>query len=129
MEALKAKVLIVDDEPYILRVLRYKLESAGYRVETALDGIEALEKLHEVNPTVLITDIHMPGMTGKDLCQKIKNNHEPGPELILVITSATEKENRIWTDEMDRTHFIEKPFSPRGVLRIIDDHCGVERTE
>jgi len=129
VEEQKAKVLIVDDEPYILRVLQYKLECAGYEVETALDGLEALEKLQEINPTILITDIHMPRMSGKELCQKIKAGSEPGPELILVITSATEKENRVWTDEMDRTHFIEKPFSPRSVLRLIDEHCLADRTE
>ena len=65
------RILIVDDEPHVVRVLKLALERAGYLVDQAGDGKEALEYLQRSEPDVLITDIDMPRMTGRELCTHI----------------------------------------------------------
>ena len=66
------KILLVDDEPVVLRVIRLALEKAGYQVETRPNGLAALERIREQPPDVLITDIEMPQMSGQELCQKLE---------------------------------------------------------
>jgi len=115
---LKKRILIVDDERYILRVLRLKLENAGYEVICAANGLDGLKKVKQDRPDAVITDIHIPGMDGQRLCEEIRQMEDNQP-LIIVITGRIHKDDRKWTGDMN-LRFIEKPFSPRKILRIID---------
>jgi CheY-like chemotaxis protein len=109
-------ILLVDDEPHVIRVLRMSLEGAGYSVRHATNGVQALERIREAQPDLLITDIDMPGMTGKDLCRAIIREIPDRSFAIYVLTSRAENEHREWSRELENLLFIEKPVSIRQLL-------------
>ena len=116
------KILIADDEPHVLRVLKLSLEKEGYAVETCNNGKEALARLEQKHPDILITDIQMPLMTGEELCKHI-NEHMPERRfLIFVLTSRTEIEHREWSRDIQNLLFLEKPVSIRNLLDKIEGY-------
>jgi CheY-like chemotaxis protein len=116
------KIVIVDDEPHVLRVLKLSLENEGYVVETCANGREALTLLQQENPDILITDIHMPHINGEELCRHIQEHMPDRNFLIFVLTSRTEIEHREWTREIDNLLFLEKPISIRDLVEKLDSH-------
>ncbi len=120
---MSARVLLVDDEPHVLRLMRLKLEGAGYRVETAGNGKEGLAKLQRQQPDILITDIQMPEMTGQELCQFIARHYPERDFLIVLLTSRTEIEHRRWSADIDNLWFVEKPVSMRKLLDRLAEHA------
>ena len=115
------KILLVDDEPMTLRVMRQALEKEGYKVDTAYDGTIALEKLADDPPDILITDIDMPRLSGKDLVQHIERTIPDRTYPIFITTSLTALEHRDWSRSVDNLVFIEKPISLRKLRAMIRD--------
>jgi CheY-like chemotaxis protein len=116
------RVLIVDDEPHVVRVLQMTLERAGYRVESALNGQQALERITENEFDAVVTDIQMPRMTGLELCERIDGIFPERRFPIIVMTSLVEREHRQWAAGLPRVEFMEKPLSPRMLVRALDEH-------
>jgi CheY-like chemotaxis protein len=116
------KILIADDEPHVLRVLKLSLEKEGYAVETCANGKEALTQLEQEHPDILITDIQMPLMTGEELCRHIEQHMPERKFLIFVLTSRTEIEHREWSRDIDNLLFLEKPVSIRNLLEKIEGY-------
>lgn len=116
------RILIADDEPFVVRVLRLSLERAGYQVEWASNGKLALESLLAAPPDVLITDIQMPVMTGQELCARIQAELPQREFLIFVVTSRTEVEHRAWSAQMSNLMFLEKPISVRNLVAKLDEY-------
>jgi len=114
-------ILLVDDEPMTLRVMRLSLEKEGYQVSTAIDGQDALEKISASRPDILITDIDMPRMTGKDLCLHIQETMPDRLFPIFVATSLTAIEHRDWSSKISNLVFLEKPLSLRKLRATIRD--------
>ena len=106
-------ILLVDDEPMTLRVMRQALEKDGFEIRTAFDGRDALEKITASQPDVLITDIDMPRMTGKELCQQIQASMPDRLFPIFITTSLTAHEHRDWSSQISNLTFVEKPVSLR----------------
>ncbi len=117
-----SKILIADDEPHVLRVLKLSLEKEGYAVETCANGKEALTRLEQEHPDILITDIQMPLMTGEELCRHIKHHMPERKFLIFVLTSRTEIEHREWSRDINNLLFLEKPVSIRNLLEKIEGY-------
>lgn len=113
------RILIVDDHPPVIRVLKLGIEDAGYEVDTASNGSECLVKLCEGLPDFLVTDIDMPRMSGKELCLAIEEQFPDRSFPIVVLTSRTEMEHRDWTKSIDNLTFMEKPVSVRRLLSHI----------
>ena len=116
------KILIADDEPHVLRVLKMSLEKEGYEVDICANGMEALGKIQRQAPDILVTDIQMPLMTGEELCRHI---HEYMPDrqfLIFVLTSRTEIEHREWSRQINNLLFLEKPVSIRNLVEKLDGY-------
>ena len=88
------QILIADDEPHIARIMKLSLVREGYNVELVPNGEEALSKLRNKHPDVLITDIEMPRMTGEELCKQVSKEMQDRSFLIVVTTSRTEVEHR-----------------------------------
>lgn len=116
------KVLIVDDEPQIVRVLKLKLENAGYEVLTAVNGIDGLEQFVKKKPGIVITDINMPYIDGRELCNMIETREDKDPYFVIVMTSSVDDALHRWAKEMSNIHFIEKPFSPAHILNVINEY-------
>jgi CheY-like chemotaxis protein len=121
-------ILLVDDEPHVRRVLRLALEKAGYAVTEARDGHEALARMAERLPDVLISDIQMDGMDGRTLCPLARKTYPDHDFLILVMTSMTALEERHWARELPNTEFLEKPLSPRQLVARLARHFAATGT-
>ena len=109
-------ILIVDDEPTVIRVLRLALERAGYSVTKANNGEEALDRLRERVPDAMITDIEMPYLDGEGLCRQIEVELPDRQFPIFVVTSLTAVEHRRWSESISNLHFLEKPISARRLI-------------
>jgi DNA-binding response OmpR family regulator len=116
------RVLIADDEPHLVRVLRLGLEKAGYCVSTVANGERALAKIRETVPDVLITDIEMPRMNGEELCKSLEKEIDDPNLLIIVVTSHPEEIHRVWSSKIPRVTFLEKPLSLRKLRGLLDAH-------
>lgn len=110
------KIMIVDDEAHVIRILRLSLEREGYQVEAASDGVEALSVMEAFEPDVLISDIQMDGMDGRELCRIARARYPDRHFLIMVMTSMTALEERSWARGLAATEFLEKPLSPRQLV-------------
>ncbi len=114
------RVLVADDEPHMARVLKLYLERAGYSVETCANGLQALVAVREQAPDVLITDIQMPQMSGRELCQMLEQELPQRSFPIFVMTSRTDREEREWTAAIRGLFFLEKPLSMRALVARLD---------
>lgn len=106
-----ASVLVVDDEPHVSRLTKSRLEREGHEVSLAYDGEEALERLAARSFDAMITDVQMPRMNGRELCEAVRKCSENEDLFILVVTSSTESELRRWAEGMPNLEFVEKPVS------------------
>lgn len=125
----KRRILIVDDEAHVIRVLRLMLEREGYLVDGAADGTEALAKMDAQLPDVLVTDIQMEGMNGRELCRAARARYPGNRFLILVMTSMTASEERVWVRELAQVEFLEKPLSPRQLVARLAAHFAATATQ
>jgi DNA-binding response OmpR family regulator len=110
------RVIVVDDEPHLTRVLKQALTRSGYDVHLCLNGLEGLKAIRDRSPDILITDIQMPRMTGQEMC-KVLQEEMPGRTFpIYVMSSAVDREHREWSSQMKNVFFLEKPLSMRTLL-------------
>ena len=123
------QILIADDEPHVIRVLKLSLDRAGYQTDSVLNGEQALAWIHEHHPDVLITDIEMPRMTGQELCMRLKEEIPERKFLIFVLTSRTEYEHRDWTQSLSNVMFLEKPVSTRKLISMLEDYFNQQKTD
>lgn len=107
------KILVVDDEPQILKVLIAYLEKAGYQVASASDGVSALAAFYKEHPDFLILDLNLPGMDGLDVCKAIRRDSNIP---ILMLTARVEEADRLIGLELGADDYVIKPFSPREVV-------------
>lgn len=124
----KRRILIVDDEAHVIRVLRLVLEREGYQVDGAADGAEALDKMAAGRPDVLVTDIQMAGMNGRELCHATRARYPDETFLILVMTSMTASGEREWVRDLAHVEFLEKPLSPRQLAARLAAHFAAPAT-
>lgn len=106
-------ILIVDDEPKIVRTLNAYLKEAGFRVVTASDGQLALFIFRHEKPDLILLDIMLPGIDGIEVCKKIR--HESAVPIIMV-TARAEEVDRLLGLELGADDYVVKPFSPREVV-------------
>ncbi len=116
------KILIVDDEPHVSLLLKQFLERAGYSVNTAANGEEGLARLVEHTPDVLITDVQMPKMSGIELCETIAKRHPELGLFIILMTSRTDREIRLWVEQQGQIVMMEKPLSMRRLAIQLSQH-------
>jgi CheY-like chemotaxis protein len=116
-----ARVLIADDEATVRRVMQLGLKNGGHEVAVAENGAVALAQIEARRPDVLVTDIEMPRMNGRQLCEAVVQRYPERRFAIFVLTSLAEREHRSWSSAMRDLHFLEKPVSIRTLLAKIDD--------
>jgi len=109
------KILTVDDEPDVRRLIEIKLKKAGFEVITAADGEEGVEKAKAENPDLILMDVMMPKMDGYTAVKKIKTEMDPAPLVIMLTAKGTED------DVMEglvggADDYITKPFAPRELV-------------
>jgi len=115
------RVLLVDDQPHILRVIKMALDGKGYEVDTARDGVLALRALRDACFDVLITDVQMPNMDGVELCERMHLELPSPHPYTLMVTASTEESLREWASARDDVEFLEKPISLRRLRQRLDE--------
>ena len=115
----KEKILAVDDDPDILKLLQYNLEKEGFSVITAANGQEALRLVRSQPPQAIILDLMLPEVDGLEVCRQIKRDESLSGIPILMLTAKGEEVDRVVGFELGADDYITKPFSPRElVLRV-----------
>jgi two-component system phosphate regulon response regulator PhoB len=114
-----SSILIIEDEKDILDLVEYHLKQAGLQVLTATDGGPGLELAVKKRPNLIILDLMLPGMDGKDVCRALKSNPITQTIPVLMLTAKAEELDRVIGFELGADDYVSKPFSPRElVLRI-----------
>jgi two-component system KDP operon response regulator KdpE len=110
------RILVVDDEPQIRRIMRTTLTGAGYEVDDAKTGEEALEKLRDYHPDLVLLDMNMPGMGGLAACREIRSGAGVG---IIMLTVRNSEKDKVEALDAGADDFINKPFSTPELLARI----------
>ena len=120
MENKPRKVLIADDEPDILEILKYNLTNEGYEVITAKDGDEALEKARRSQPDLVILDVMMPKKTGVEVCQLLRAQPAFKETLIIFLPAVNDEGTQIQGLETGADDYVSKPVSPKVFLSRVN---------
>ncbi|KPK66110.1 MAG: chemotaxis protein CheY [Planctomycetes bacterium SM23_32] len=113
------KILIVDDEPHILRSLGFVLQRADYEVLQARSGAEALRLVKEERPDLVFLDIMMPEPDGYEVCRRIKSSDQTAGIYVIMLTAKGQETDRQRSLEVGADEYMTKPFSPsRAVERV-----------
>jgi chemosensory pili system protein ChpA (sensor histidine kinase/response regulator) len=118
-------ILVVDDSITVRRVTQRLLKREGYRVVLANDGLQALEKLQEEVPAVVLSDIEMPRMDGFDLARNIRSDAKLRGLPIIMITSRIAEKHREHARELGVDHYLGKPYSEDELLGLVRGYCSV----
>lgn len=127
--ATAATVLVVDDAPPNVKLLRLILKDAGYRVLEAGSGPEALDVLHREKPDAMVLDVRMPGMTGYEVCEAVRRDPEFGALPVIMVTALSLPEERIRGIEAGATDFITKPFNKKELLARVQTSLALARAQ
>lgn len=120
---MRARILVVDDEPDLLELVRFNLDQAGFEVETAEAGLEGLETAARFRPDLVVLDLMLPDLSGLEVCRRLHKiaagEGAPGAPAILMLTAKGEEVDRVVGFELGADDYVTKPFSPRElVLRV-----------
>ena len=119
-------VMVVDDSLTVRRVTQRLLVREGYRVVTAKDGLDALERLAEERPAVLLSDIEMPRMDGFDLLRNVRADARLQGLPVIMITSRTAQKHRDYARELGADHYLGKPYSEEELLQLVARHVQAQ---
>jgi len=120
MDPRTRKVLIADDEPDIVEILKYNLSKEGYQVVTAKDGDEALDKAKLTQPDLVVLDIMMPKKTGVEVCEIMRAQPVFKDTLILFLTALNDESTQIKGLETGADDYVSKPVSPKVFLSRVN---------
>jgi DNA-binding response OmpR family regulator len=112
-------ILVIDDEPYILRSLSYLLSREGYAVETASNGEEGLARVRALRPPVVFLDIMLPRMNGYEVCEQIKQDPSLAETYVIMLSAKGQQIDRERGLLGGADEYITKPFSPREVAQRV----------
>ena len=116
-------VLVVDDSITVRRVTQRLLQREGYRVALAADGLQALERLQDERPTLVLSDIEMPRMDGFDLARNIRGDAVLRDLPIIMITSRIAQKHRDHAMELGVNHYLGKPYSDEELLSLVKHYA------
>jgi two-component system phosphate regulon response regulator PhoB len=113
------KILVVDDEPDAVELIKFNLKAAGFEVPTAADGDEALKKARAVLPDLIVLDLMLPEVDGLEVCKILRRDPKVSAIPIIMLTAKAAEIDRVLGLELGADDYVTKPFSPRElILRI-----------
>jgi len=116
---MKETILVVDDEPDAVELIEFNLKQAGYRVLTAENGGEALQKARQAQPSLIVLDLMLPEVDGLEVCKILRRDQVTESIPVIMLTAKAAEIDRILGLELGADDYVTKPFSPRElVLRI-----------
>ncbi|HKQ56248.1 MAG TPA: response regulator [Candidatus Eisenbacteria bacterium] len=120
----KGRILVVDDEIYIVHILDFSLGMEGYEVITALDGEQALEKARAEKPDLIVLDIMMPKLDGYETCKLLKGDAATKDIPVILLSAKGRNVDQKIGFEVGADDYITKPFSPRKLVERINAILG-----
>jgi len=127
-ENIMKKILVVDDEKDFREILSETLVKEGYEVQTAKDGGEALDRMRDFAPNLVVLDINMPGKNGFEVCKEIRTDPLYGNIPVVFLTVRTEKKSMLKGMELGSDEYITKPFRPKELVLRIKNILGREKS-
>lgn len=118
-------ILVVDDSPTDLKLITSALEPRGYRVLTAVDGEEALEKAESSHPSLILLDVILPKKNGFQVCRQLKTSPGTRDIKIVLVTSKTQDSDRFWGLKQGADEYLTKPFEQDQLLSLVSRHLPV----
>jgi two-component system alkaline phosphatase synthesis response regulator PhoP len=125
----KGKILVVDDEIYIVHILDFSLGMEGYDVVTALDGEQALERIRSEKPDLIVLDIMMPKLDGYEVCKTIKSDPATKQIPVILLSAKGRNVDQKMGFDVGADDYITKPFSPRKLVERINQLLGQSISE
>ena len=116
---MKEKILIVEDEKDIIKMLEYNLEKEGFKTVSIRNGEEALESVKKTKPDIIILDLMLPGIDGLEVCKSLKNDDKTSYIPIVMLTAKSQESDKIVGLELGADDYMTKPFSPRELIARI----------
>lgn len=118
---MKRTILIADDDPMIRRLIAATLEDvAGYRLQCAANGLDAVELALRERPEIVFLDVDMPGCSGIEACRRLRSDPLTAETTVVMLTAAASADVEAAADAAGADLFLTKPFSPLHLLRIVD---------
>ncbi|MDX1639459.1 MAG: response regulator, partial [Balneolaceae bacterium] len=125
----KTTILIVDDSAQNVRLLSHVLKKEGYEIQTTPGGREAIEKVEEWTPDIILLDIVMPGLDGYEVCERLKNREKTASIPIIFLSALSETDSKVKGFEVGGVDYITKPFQREEVLARIDLHVRLRQLQ
>ncbi|TAN62149.1 response regulator transcription factor [bacterium] len=116
---MQEKILIVEDEPDIVKMVEYNLKKEGFRVISAPDGNEALRRVERERPDIIILDLMLPEIDGLEVCRALKKNQDSADIPVIMLTAKSQETDKIVGLELGADDYITKPFSVRELIARI----------
>ena len=116
------RILVADDDPVILRLVEVNLGLEGFEVDTAARGEEALTLARERHPDLIILDVMMPGMTGWDVAEQLREDEATSTIPVIFLSARAQEEDRRRGQSLGVAAYITKPFDPGDLIEIISKH-------
>ena len=117
-------ILVVDDEPFILRALTFVLNREGYTTVSASNGEEAMQRMREIRPRLVFLDVMMPKKNGFEVCQEARADPELSKTRIILLTAKGQESDRAKGLAAGADEYMTKPFSPSEVLSKVREILG-----
>lgn len=118
------KILIVEDNPQIVKILEIRLQGKGYATMTAMDGAAGLNLAKTESPDLIVLDIELPELNGFTICSILKANEEYRHIPIIMLTARTGKNDRVFDDDYKPDAFMTKPFDAKELMAKISELLG-----
>jgi two-component system alkaline phosphatase synthesis response regulator PhoP len=123
------RILVVDDEKYILNILDFSLGGEGFDVITAANGEEALTKSVDLHPDLIVLDVMMPKIDGFEVCRALKTKSDTKDIPIVILTAKDRDEDRKKGEEVGVDRYMTKPFSPGRLVELVHELLGLEQLD
>jgi DNA-binding response OmpR family regulator len=124
---MRRKVLVVEDDPEQLEVIRLNLQAAGFAIGTAANGTDALVKTRSISPDLIVLDLMLPGLNGFDVCDSLRRDPATATVPIIMLTGMRSQFGRFAGMESGANDFLLKPFDPAQLVakieKLLDQSC------
>ena len=123
----KKRILLVDDEPDLVQLVSLRLQAAGYEVQTAYDGQQAIEQVKKNRPDLMILDLMLPKIDGYKVCRLLKFDERTQNLPILIFTARAQAEDVTLATECGADAYLTKPFDASTLLSKLGELLGAEK--
>ena len=120
------RVLVVDDDEVIRRLIAVNLQLEGFEVSTAVDGQDCLDKVVEINPDVITLEVMMPRLDGGETPVRLRKSPDTAHIKVVLITARAQEDDKVRGERVGADAYLTKPFDPNEMIRVVRELAGVD---